>query len=226
MNTPRRAAALTRTQAACLLAAPIVLIAARAVTTPFRDKGDTAGYLAAIANNHATSNVGAVLGIIGALLLIPALIGLGRIAGERMPRLAWLGAGLATIGAVALTIVAMLAIIGGQVAQFASPADRVDVWNKILNSGAGAAVGQLMLVSGVIGMVLLAVGLFRSGPVHPAAAVLLGIGGATTMLTAPGPVRVVLIAAAALTLAAFTWVFASTRAASAPQAPVHAEAHR
>jgi hypothetical protein len=205
------ATTITRTQAACLVAAPAVLIVARALMTPFRDQDETSGYLTAIAKDHATSDIGAVLVIVGTLLLIPAFIALGRIARDRMPKLAWVGVGLAIIGSVAMTMVATLALVGAQIARFATPDTRVDLWKKIFNTGTGSAVGQLLLLAGVIGCVLLAIGLYRSGVVPHAAAVLVGLGGTTTMITTGGPVRVVLVAAATLTLAGFSWVLASTR---------------
>jgi len=204
---------ITRTQAACLVAAPAVLIVARALMTPFRDQDQTAGYLTAIAKNHATSDLGAVLLIAGSILLIPSFIALGGIVRDRMPKLAWAGVALAVIGSVAMTMVATLALVGAQIARFAAPDTRVELWKKIMNTGTGNAVGQLLLFAGLTGCVLLAIGLYRSGVVRHAAAVLVGIGGATTMITTAGPVRVVLIAAATLTLAGFSWVVASTRAA-------------
>ena len=219
MNNPQAVQGLTRTQQACLITGPAVLIVARALITPFRDKGETAGYLTAIAKTRTISDVGAVLGILGALLLIPAFVGLGRVVSERMPRLGWVAVGLAVVGSVAMTIVAMLAIMAAQIGHVGSSAGQVEVWNKAFNSGPGSAVGQLMLVCGVAGSILLAVGLYRSGVVRHAASVLVGIGCATTMFTAPGPVRVVLIAAAALALAGFVWV-----AASVPTASPHAGA--
>jgi hypothetical protein len=220
MIDPEAVQGLTRTQQACLIAGPAVLIVARILITPFRDKGETAGYLTAIAKGRTISDVGAVLGILGALLLIPAFVGLGRVVSERMPRLGWLAVGLAVVGSVAMSIVAMLAIMGAQIGQVGSTGNQVEVWNKAFSSGPGSAVGQLMLACGAAGSILLAVGLYRSGVVRHAAAVLVGIGGASTMFTAPGPVRVVLITAAALALAGFVSVVASTPTATAhPAAP-------
>lgn len=209
MNTQHATIDLTRTQAACLIAAPAVLMVGRALITPFRDKGETAGYLSDIAANHATSNAGAVAAIAGALLLVPAFIGLGRIATPGMPKLAWLGTGLAVVGSAAIIIVSTLSLVGAQIAQFAPPDGRAELFNKIFNSGPGSVVGQFMLVCGVAGCIMLAVGLYRSGVVSRAAAVLVGIGGATTMITAAGPVRFVLIAAATVALVAFAWTLAS-----------------
>ena len=168
------------------------------------------------AKNHATADFGAVLLIVGSLLLIPAFIALGRIARGRMPKLAWAGVGLTVIGCSAMTMIATIALVGASVARFATPGTRVELWKKIFNTGTATATGQLMLLAGVIGCVLLAVGLYRSGQVRHAAAVLVGIGGTTTMITTPGPVRVVLIAAATVTLAGFAWVIASTQTAAQP----------
>src|ERR1700736_4152131 len=105
MNNPETVRGLTRTQQACLIAGPAALIVARILITPFRDKGETASYLTTIAKGRTISDVGAALGIFGALLLIPAFVGLGRVVSERMPRLGWLAVGLAVVGAVAMSIV-------------------------------------------------------------------------------------------------------------------------
>src|SRR5258708_3713688 len=106
---------VTRTQTACLVAAPAVLVVARVLMTPFRDQDQTAGYLTAIARDHAISDLGAVLTIAGALLLIPAFIALGRIARNGMPNLAWAGVGLAVVGSAAMTMIATIALVGAQV---------------------------------------------------------------------------------------------------------------
>src|ERR1700730_14007207 len=130
MNNPETTHGLTRTQQACLIAGPAVLIIARVLTTPFRDKAETGRYLNAIAKTRTISDLGARLGILGALLLIPGFIGLGRVVSGRMPRLAWVGVGLAVVGSVAMTIVGMLAILAAQIAQVGSSGNQVEVWKK------------------------------------------------------------------------------------------------
>src|ERR1700694_5713569 len=115
MNDLETVRGLTRTQQTCLIAGPAVLVVARVLMTPFRDKGETAGYLTAIAKARTISDVGAVLGILGALLLIPAFVGLGRVVSERMPRLGWVAVGLAVVGSAAMTIVSTLPSAGPQI---------------------------------------------------------------------------------------------------------------
>ncbi|MDQ3648106.1 MAG: hypothetical protein M3433_05910, partial [Actinomycetota bacterium] len=91
----------------------------------------------------------------------------------------------------------------------------------------------LLVHIGAIGCIVLAITLYRSGLVPRVAAVLVGIGGATTMSTAAGPIRGALIGTAALALIGFTWVARSVWPASgspaetaSPRHPKHAaQAH-
>jgi len=66
-----------------------------------------------------------------------------------------------------------------------------------------------------VGFIVIAVGLFRAGVVPRAASVLVGLGGATMMTTAAGPVRPLLIAAATVALVGFGWIALTSKTSEA-----------
>lgn len=204
---------LTLTQCACLLAAPLALIAGRVLATPFEDNDQTAHYLNTIAAHHTRSDIGTTLTLLGAMLLVPAILGLAGIVRTSMPRLSWLSAGLSGAGVTALAMVATLGFVGGEIAKRGTTPDNIKLWLAIFGHGAAPLVAQTMLAAGALGSIMLAVGLYRSPQVQRAAAVLVGLGSATVMLTSPGPVRVVRIAAATLLLVGAGWVVGSPRTA-------------
>ena len=68
-----------------------------------------------------------------------------------------------------------------------------------------------MCVVGALGFVALAAALARSRVVPMGAAILIGVGGAGTLLVVPGPVKALLILGAVLLLAGHVWILASLR---------------
>ena len=209
MNEPTRSPSqITTASAACLVAAPLIAVVGRLQATPWLE--DPAEYLAEISRHPGRSDLGAQLILLSALLFIPAAIALAGLVGVRRRRLALFGGVLAVAGAVGLAATAVASLIAGQMSRVDNRGAMVELEDRILTEPP-MQMFPLLLAAGAVGSVALAVGLYRSRAVPRPAAVLVGLGGATTMLTAAGPVRAAVVTAAVLALAGFAWVAATTR---------------
>jgi hypothetical protein len=207
MDIDPRSTALTPIQTACLVAAPLTLALGRTQLNLNWD--DAPDYLAEMAANPVSTDLGSLLTLAGSILLIPAVLGLAGIVRIRTPRLAAVGGALAVLGAISGIVVATTALVGGHIAEQATNAATAELWTGIWSD---SRVGPPLLIAGIIGFVLLAVGLFRSGVVPRTAAVLVGVGAVATLVTSVGPVRALVVGSAVLTLAAFGWIAVAIRA--------------
>lgn len=198
------------------VAAPITGLVARSIWTPLDDE-EPARYLSDLAGNEL-AGVGALLMFASAVLLIPAAFALASVLREGKRRLARTAVGMIVTGAAGMASFGVLGLIAAQIAEHPDRTTMLSLWEQIMDD-AGGAVLFLAVIAGVIGFVVLAVGLFRSHAVPGAAAVLVGLGGATTLFTTGGPMRPLLLAASALALAGFGWVATATRKAEL-QSPV------
>jgi len=193
---------MSATARASLIGAPLVLVVARLLLVPYWDEEEV--YIGQVAENPGRSDLGASLVIIGALLLIPAALTLAGLFATRSPRLSLVGSVLVTIGCVGAACVSMAALVAGQMVRLGDDEAAIALWDRVWNTH---KLWPIMTVHlGAIGFIVIAVGLYRARVVPRAAAVLVGIGGATLMTTSSGPIRPLLIAAACLALVAFTWV--------------------
>ena len=185
-----------------LVTAPLVVLAARFLLVPYWDEADV--YIRDVAEDPGRSDLGASLVIVGAMLLLGSVLVLARLVAVDHPRTAVTGAILAVIGCVGMACVSMAALVAGQMVRLGDTEASVALWDRVWNSH---KLWPIMTVHlGALGFIVLAVGLFRAGAVPRAAAVVVGLGGATTMTTAAGPIRPLLIIAAAIALVGFTWV--------------------
>jgi hypothetical protein len=189
---------LTRLESALLIAAPIVMLAGGLLVVRYDDQ-DWAGVLAGMAAHPVRSDVGWLLMLLGAALAIPPTIALARLVQADRPKLAAVGAVTTTIGWASVPAYCMGAIMMNAMAQAPDRAAQVQVLTDF-NSGRGNVV-FLMSAIGSVGYIVLAVGLARSHSVRTASAVLIGLGGASTFLVMPGPIRALLLLATTLLLA-------------------------
>jgi len=187
-----------------LVTAPLVVLTARLVLVPYWDEADM--YIRDVADHPGRSDLGASLVIVGAMLLVSSVLVLARLVAVDHPRIAVTGAILGVIGCVGMACVSMAALVAGQMVRLGDTDASVALWDRVWNS---EKLWPIMTVHlGALGFIVLAVGLFRAGAVPRAAAVLAGLGGATTMTTAAGPIRPLLITAAAIALVGFAWIAA------------------
>lgn len=212
--TVAQAPRLTATQAGCLLAAPLVAVAARVLMTPWyqdsNDQPDSARYLAELADAPVRNNVGAVLTLLSAVLFAASAVVLAGIVRRRMPRLGLTGGALLAVGAFGLAAISVQTMVSGELANIADRDAMIVVMDRLFTAPQ-FGVYFLALIAGAAGSVLLAIGLYRSQLVPRAAAVLAGIGTAAVMLTAPGPAIVFIAGGAVLSLLGLGWVAVTAR---------------
>lgn len=185
------------------VAAPIAGIVARSVWTPM-DDDEPLTYLNDLASNDL-AGWGALLMFASAILLIPAAFALASTIRDEKPRLARTATGMIVTGAAGMAALTILGLIASHIATHPDREAMQSLWDQIMSDSKGELL-FLPVLAGVVGFVVLAVGLFRSHAVPGTAAVLTGLGGATTLFTTGGPMRPLLLTAAALALAGFGWV--------------------
>lgn len=89
------------------------------------------------------------------------------------------------------------------------------VWQESMNSSASVAILFASTMLAGLGYLWLAIELARRTTVRKSVAILVGLGGMSTLVTMPGPVKPVLVAASLL-LAAGHWLASRTLAGSSP----------
>lgn len=192
-----------------LVSAPVLAVAARALMTPQyqdpSDQLDSARYLDALAEAGTRNDVGALVAMLGAALYVGTALALSRIV---KTRLSTIGAGLTIAGAFGLWSVAIFVLVAGRMAQLADRQTAIGVLDRIYGASV-FGVFFLALVAGAVGAVLLAIALYRSRLVPRAAAILTGVGGASLMVTAPGPLLSFVVGGAVLALIGLVWVAAT-----------------
>jgi hypothetical protein len=210
---------LTRLESALLLAGPLSLLLGGLLLVRFDDQ-DWPAVLAAMAAHPDRSNTGWLLAALGAALVVPPTIALARSLRDSRPRAAAVATVLTVVGWASVPASAATGVL--MAAMSAAP-DRTAQADVLVRYNAGVASGFLYLAAalGAIGYVVLAVGLVRSHTVPAAAAILVALGGAATLLVVPGPIRSLLLLAVALLFAGHAWTVLAGR-----QAPVAAHSHQ
>ena len=203
---------------ASLIAAPLVLLVARTLNVPW--PGDSGVvkvglYVRQIADDPTRSDLGAAPVLLGAVLLLPAVLHLGAVARTRTPRLGAVATALTVIGCVGIANVGALSATNRKIVQHSPTPVAVEV---IRQYDGNNPIVDLPILLGVLGFILLAVCLFRSRRVPRVAAVLIGLGGAATAITSEGPVRPLLLIAAAILLIGQGWLVVAARPTADPQA--------
>ncbi|MEO6205623.1 MAG: hypothetical protein ABIO67_09610 [Mycobacteriales bacterium] len=187
---------LARATTALMIGAPLLMVMGRVLLVPFDDQ-DWPKVLNAMSAHQGRSDAGWLLslaasGLLGvtAVVLAQRLRAAGRSlsAGVVIVTAALGWAGSAAISGFGLSMSAM--------AQAPDRPVQVQVL-KDLTSGSTNIV-FLMCVAAAVGYAVLAVGLSRAGLASKGAAILLGVGGASTLLTMPGPMQPLLVFAALL----------------------------
>lgn len=162
---------ISRTAAAIALVGAAVV---NAIPIEVSSDGDApaADQLRDYANNPGAARVSNVL-LLGAILLVPAMIYAARLARRGAPKLAFFGGGLAALGWLAGLI--SIGGMGFALYEGSKLADRAGAAALIDGIGSDPVYGTLVLtfVAGhAIGMILLGVALWRSRAVAPWAAAL------------------------------------------------------
>ena len=182
---------------ALLIGAPVLMAAGRALLVPLDDQ-DWNKVLTSMAAHQARSDAGWLIALAASGLLAATAVLLARrlgVAGRT--RAAWFTMVTAVLGWASTAAVCA----GALVMSVAAKAPDRDVQIQLLkdfNQGHSAGLLFLLTLFAVVGYIVLAVGLARAGLATKGAAVLVGLGGATTLITMAGPMTVLLVLTALL----------------------------
>ncbi|HWM74363.1 MAG TPA: DUF4386 family protein, partial [Nocardioides sp.] len=191
-------------QLGVLVAAPVVALAARLLNTPWYqnddDTPDNARVLTEIAGSTVANDIGAVLTMVSGMLYVAAAVVLGLWVRSRMPRTATAGLVLASVGGFGLVAFGDQLMIIGQAARLEEHRGAMIALLQASYDSPQAGISYLLLVLGALGWVLLGVVLYRGRVVPRAAAVIVALGGAGVMVTAPGPAVSFIAGAAVISL--------------------------
>ena len=154
----------------CLIAAPLAMLASEVslhLVSP-ENPLDTGRQLAIIAENPGTWQLAVLLGLLAAILFVPAVLGMIHLLRGRGVVLGHIGGGLALIGALGYAGHQALLSAFGEVAK-AGPALGLDlglmvkITERMEDSIVGAIIVLLMWLLGLLlGLILLSVGLYRA----------------------------------------------------------------
>ncbi len=158
----------------CLILAPLVLALALLVHP---GQGE-AGFVQTMADSPGRVEAASLLVILSSVLFVPALVGILRLMGGRGTVLGLVGVGLALIGVIGHAVWAGFDIVLVWMAN--SEIDRAQLSAAVDGgppSGIGFTLILLMFMAGFfLGLIFLAVGLWRSGAVPRWAAALIAVG--------------------------------------------------
>jgi hypothetical protein len=196
--------AFTRVGAALLVCAPLLMAVARILLVPLDDQGwDQA--LTRAAAHQGTSDTGWLMALAASGLLGAAALSMTALLHQAgRPK----AAAFATV-TIALGWAGSAAIcVGGLFLSYqGKSSDRAAQVQLLKDFNAGhSAFAFLLCVVAAVGYIVLAVALGRSSTVSKGAAFLVGLGGAATLLTMPGPLKALLVVAALVLLAGQTLV--------------------
>ena len=142
---------------ASLIVAPLVIVAQEWITPEPGGEREAGDVLAAIAEHPGRYEAAMLLGILAAILLIPALAGLALAIRGRGVLLAWLGGMLGVIGAVGFAC--QNAINIGFLELAAADGERarmVALYEGVQDSTAGLVIELLFIGGLILGLALLA----------------------------------------------------------------------
>lgn len=170
----------------CLIAAPVVLLIGAVVHPQVEDAG--AAHLAVVAENPDRYYAAHAIILAGLALFLPAVLGLMHLLRERATAFGHVGGGLAMIGLFGAT--AVVAVDGIAVSQMGQPEASAEemaaLLGRIKDSAGLRALAVVGAVSFLLGVLLLAYGLWRARAVQPwtaggiaAAAIVIFIGQVT-----------------------------------------------
>lgn len=149
----------------CLIAAPVTLLAGALVHPQGKDAA--AAQVAVVADNPDRYYAAHAIILAGIALFLPGILGLMHLLRERATALGHVGGGLAMIGLFGAT--AVVAVDGIAVSQMGQPSANAEemaaLLDRIKESAGLRAIAVVGAVSFVLGMLLLAHGLWRSGAV-------------------------------------------------------------
>jgi hypothetical protein len=187
---------------ACMVLAPLVLLVATVVHP--ESSMDEATQLATIAANLDAWLIAHLLALVAIALSVPAVLGLMHMLREREVSLGHVGGGLAMLGLLAYVgVVAIEGFVGWQMGEAGDRGAMVALLTS-LNESAGIVIPFfVMSLAFAVGVVCLAVGLYRARAVQSWMAISLAVGAVLLAISGPAAAAWLAIVAAAFLTVGF-----------------------
>lgn len=158
----------------CMILAPVMFLAASIVAPSSHN--DAASILRATGAHADRFYISTLLIVAGAMLLLPAVLGLMHMLRERRVAYGHVGGSLALIGNLVLMLLAGVQLMQWQMVRGgADRAEMVSLYHRFTHT-AGSEVFLFLALALTIGLVVLALGLGRARVVHWSAAAALAVG--------------------------------------------------
>src|ERR687895_2420771 len=187
---------------ACMVVAPIVLLVAM-VIHPASDM-DEAAQVATVADNLDAWYVAHLLALVAIVLTVPAVLGLMHMLRERGVSLGHVGGGLAMLGLLAYVgVVAIEGFVGWQMGETGDRGAMVALLTSMYDSAGILIPFFVMSLAFAVGMVCLAVGLYRARAVQSWMAICLAAGAVLLAISGPTAAAWLAIVAAAVLVVGF-----------------------
>ena len=171
----------------CMMAAPLLLLVGVVLHPEAKD--DAAEQIAVIAANQDQWLAAHLIILAAIVLFVPAVLGLMHMLREREVAFGHVGGGLALLGLLAVTGVIAIELVAWQMAQSGDLAAMASVYDDVMNGAATMVPFYLLPICSVLGLMALALGLYRAHAVASwmavsiaAGALLWGIGFAAASL--------------------------------------------
>lgn len=182
---------------ALLIGAPLLMALGRVLLVPIQDQ-DWSGVMTSMAANQGRSDAGWLLAIVASGLLgITAVVLAGRLRLAGRVRSAMFITVTTAIGWAATAAICLHGLYLSVAANAPDRAAQVRIQEEF-NDGWSIGFLFLMIVIAAIGYLVLAFGLARASVVTEGAAILIGVGGAATLITMGGPLTPLLVLTALL----------------------------
>jgi hypothetical protein len=189
-----------RARAALLVLGPVVTVVARVLSVPWNDAGTSGAteVVQGFSDHPARADLGGALVMVGGVLLVLTTWVLAARVADSKARTAFVCGLLMLCGAGSIIARGAMSLSTGQLVRHAPQDAAVTVVAHLtVDTLAIDALGLL----GALGWLVLGVSLYRRRLVPRTTAVLLGLGGFTSMFTAGGPIRVLVVGSALVLLA-------------------------
>lgn len=215
--SPVQAEATLPLAAPAFVAGPLVMLAGRVLLDPLGD-ADWDKTLSAVAAHRGRSDAGWLLAFLGCALLAYGSIALVQRLAVRGARAAPTVLGL--LLPLGWTACAAICVAGLAMGTSAVRPERETMvaWQEAMSSSTSVALLFFVTVVAGFGYLWLALALARRGVLGRGSAALIGLGGLTTLVTMPGPVKPALIVTATLLAAGHALAVRPSDAATPPTA--------
>lgn len=149
----------------CLIAAPLAFMVSEVIYSRTFSQESDQQFFAAVAAKSGAWTFATLLGLLAAILFVPAVVGMVHLLKGRGVILGHVGGALALVGSIGYACHQMLFVVMGEMAKFEGQREAViSVSSQLDNSAVIGIIAMLMfLLSLSLGLILLTIGLYRAG---------------------------------------------------------------